>query len=689
MPIVSRSRLGEAACVAALLAALAAQCAWFAWVKSSTYDESEHVVAGYYALVAGDFDIDHQHPPLGRVLSALPLLFVPGVKPAGTWPKAYQTPTLFWGPIFMWKVNSDGVRLTRLTRLPIIGLTLLLAVMLYLWARKLYGRRAGLAALFLCAFSPNLLAHGSLATTDMPAACFSFLAIHALWRWLDRPAALRGAWTGAAIGLALASKISALFLAPAFVLLVAAEILRNPGEISPAWARAGRVIAALAALAAAYLLLPAAIPESLVIGAALGFSLAAWRSEGRAAGVQMLLKLLPWCAGFVVLGFALDHGLEWANTIVPFPAALPTLPPRLCALAAGAAAGAATYGRLNLAGPRARRLFAGLARWSLRSLLVWATAAFVLWGCYGFELRGQRPGDRSPLVRFKRLRGPLAKISAAWLWRCRELRLPFRAYFSGFELVRRLQHDVGQRTWFLGQSAPSAAWYYFPLLLALKLPGGLLALLALSALAAARRGRLPRWDELRAYLPAFVLLAICLQSRMTVGIRHLLPALPFAVLWASRFTATRKRTAAAAAAMLCLWQAASTFSASPHYLAYFNWFAGGVARGADYLRDTNVDWGQDLGLLAAWQRRHPEARPLGLAYFGTADPKAYGVAARRISLDRPWGGPVAASVTLIRENDPRQAWLMKRPILARIGGSIRIYAHRVEHPTFRSRAVSK
>ena len=75
------------------------------------------------------------------------------------------------------------------------------------------------------------------------------------------------------------------------------------------------------------------------------------------------------------------------------------------------------------------------------------------------------------------------------------------------------------------------------------------------------------------------------------------------------------------------WQEPASSSAiqiHPYQLAYFNRFAGGPAAGSRYLDDSNIDWGQDLPSLAAWQSEHG-VRPLALWYFGTDDPAGYGI----------------------------------------------------------------
>jgi hypothetical protein len=64
--------------------------------------------------------------------------------------------------------------------------------------------------------------------------------------------------------------------------------------------------------------------------------------------------------------------------------------------------------------------------------------------------------------------------------------------------------------------------------------------------------------------------------------------------------------------------------AFPNYIAYFNPLAGDARGRLHWLGDSNLDWGQDLKRLAAWQRDHPEV-DLHLAYYGQADPAYYGI----------------------------------------------------------------
>src|SRR5262249_14909483 len=76
---------------------------------------------------------------------------------------------------------------------------------------------------------------------------------------------------------------------------------------------------------------------------------------------------------------------------------------------------------------------------------------------------------------------------------------------------------------------------------------------------------------------------------------------------------------------LVLWSVGSSLAVYPHSMSYFNEAAGGPDRGAEHLIDSNIDWGQDLLFLKKWLDQHPEARPLGLAYYNLVDPRTVGI----------------------------------------------------------------
>jgi len=210
-----------------LLLVLALQVLRAVFTNSSTFDEANHITRGYAVWRTGDFRMSIAHPPLINLLSGVPLLYTrtpdlplddPSWRKHEIWSFAHR---------FFWENGGDGQVLTVLGRLPIVLLALVLAALVCLWAARLYGQRAGLFALALCAFEPNLLAHAGLATTDLGVTLFSFLAVYLLWHFLRTPSTWRLIALGAAFGAAQLSKFSALLLVPIFVVLIIIAMWRS------------------------------------------------------------------------------------------------------------------------------------------------------------------------------------------------------------------------------------------------------------------------------------------------------------------------------------------------------------------------------------------------------------------------------------------------------------------------------
>ena len=181
---------------------------------SLTADEPKHLGTALFHATEGRCCLGRDNSP-SLALNALPILFaehpgrsslVPGSDP---WRSGRE---------FL-LAEPDLEQTTLRARLPSLALLLTLGVIVFAWARSLYGPSGGLLALFLFSFSPTLLAHGSLATGDIHAACFVTLAAFAYSRFLDRPRVTRLFASGLALGLALAAKFSALALLPSFALL--------------------------------------------------------------------------------------------------------------------------------------------------------------------------------------------------------------------------------------------------------------------------------------------------------------------------------------------------------------------------------------------------------------------------------------------------------------------------------------
>jgi hypothetical protein len=103
----------------------------------------------------------------------------------------------------------------------------MLAGLVFQWARELYGIESGLVALAFYVFSPNILANANLVTVDLYAALVVTLALYLYWKFWNLGATK---WTGLSalsLGIAQLAKYTCLLLYPIFLLIAAIRTLIN------------------------------------------------------------------------------------------------------------------------------------------------------------------------------------------------------------------------------------------------------------------------------------------------------------------------------------------------------------------------------------------------------------------------------------------------------------------------------
>lgn len=204
-----------------LFVALGVQIAMAVRTWSPTFDEPYHILRAYVYLKTGDSALLQVggHPPFSNLLSVVPLLFRRGiVLPAHQpgWPRVAAFKDLFFAADqFFWRLGNDADKMLTWSRVPGLWLSLCLAGLVFLWAKERNGLWAGMLALGLYAFDPNIIAHSSVVTTDLGATFLAFATVYCLWKFCRRPSWGALVLTGVAFGLAQASKFSCLFLVPA------------------------------------------------------------------------------------------------------------------------------------------------------------------------------------------------------------------------------------------------------------------------------------------------------------------------------------------------------------------------------------------------------------------------------------------------------------------------------------------
>ena len=217
------------AAVFSLLLILSAQIIHAIHGQSLTWDEDDHIFAGYESWKTHDFGLNPEHPPMVKLLATLPLLPLHlNVPPLQN--RFFKTEAYLDGHDLLFHNGpADGNHYSAETlvfraRLPTLIFAIAAALLVFFATREMFNVRAALIALTLFCFDPTLLAFGAYVTTDMAASCTIFATIYALWRYMQRPTPARLVVTGIAAGLALAAKHSTVLLAPMLVLLLAGEL---------------------------------------------------------------------------------------------------------------------------------------------------------------------------------------------------------------------------------------------------------------------------------------------------------------------------------------------------------------------------------------------------------------------------------------------------------------------------------
>src|SRR5215472_5793030 len=159
--------------------------------ESVTVDEVTHIGAGVSYLQRLDLRMNPEHPPLPKVLAAIPLV-IRGVRAdykhiSWTFSEKFFPAYLGQWVFGEWLLEkwNDPKSVLKWARVPMLALTLLLGCVLYVLAKRLGGPWSGVLCLSLFVSTPAFLAFASLVHTDIAVALFSLLAVWAfadVWR---------------------------------------------------------------------------------------------------------------------------------------------------------------------------------------------------------------------------------------------------------------------------------------------------------------------------------------------------------------------------------------------------------------------------------------------------------------------------------------------------------------------------
>src|SRR5947209_5814081 len=183
--------------------------------ESVTVDEAAHVGAGVSYLQKLDYRMNEEHPPLAKVLAAIPLV-LRGVHADYSHTSWTFSAGFFHQYLGEWVFGhalitqwNDPYTTMFWARVPMLLLTLVLGWVLYAYGTRLGDQWGGLLCLLTYATMPAFLVFGPLVLTDTVVTLFSVLTLWTfadMWQVPERTTVVK---FGLALGGALLSKFSA------------------------------------------------------------------------------------------------------------------------------------------------------------------------------------------------------------------------------------------------------------------------------------------------------------------------------------------------------------------------------------------------------------------------------------------------------------------------------------------------
>lgn len=243
---------------------------------------------------------------------------------------------------------------------------------------------------------------------------------------------------------------------------------------------------------------------------------------------------------------------------------------------------------------------------------------------------------------------------------------PLGEYMLGVLMV--LQRSSGGNTsYFLGEVSAAGWWYYFPVVFILKEHIASLILIILSFIISiwhilkAKSYKLKSIsDYLATHFSEFSMMlfvvfywAYSIKSPLNIGVRHILPTLPFIYIltasgikrWFNNGKLNQRENFESKiknfkndflkisikgifVGLIVAWYLFETLLVAPNFISYFNEFAGGTKNGYQYVTDSNYDWGQDLTKLekfiVKWEmENNAKIDKIAVEYFGGGSPTYY------------------------------------------------------------------
>lgn len=510
--------------------------------ESPTFDEPLHISGGVFYWKFNDYHMNSESGIFPQRLAALPVVLDDSIKVPALEKYTIINHQFTEAWRFLFKSGNDPDKIFAYGRTMILLLSVVLGLIVYLWSRELFGADGALISLTLYAFCPSVLANARLITADL-AISFSFIiSVWALWKFLHEINIRNTLASSLALFILFISKMSAVFIVPVFLVMLAAHIFTQNELPVKLWNR------------------------------------------------RLILK---------------GQGTRFCAYILSL---------------------------------------------MLMGIVVWG----MLWAVYGFRysmLSDEKRGREWVDVNWTYLTRNDSFVNKVILF-ARDNKLVPEAYLFGF--THTYDNSRGRDAFMNGQLCSTGRYSFFPYCALVKTPIPFMGLLFLLLLAA-----FVRWkksghfmvcmkNDLYKITPLIALLFIygifAITARLNLGLRHILlfyPALYILCGGLVYYFRQRLKYIKFCILLLLALFIYENLRIYPHYLAYFNSFAGGAENAYKHLVDSSLDWGQDLknlkNYIAGLEKKEGVKKNVYLSYFGGVDVTYYMPDAKIISsfLEQP------------------------------------------------------
>jgi hypothetical protein len=252
--------------------------------KSAHFDETAHLMSGYFMLKKSDFRVNTANMIVSQKLAALPLLLSDVNPPSTAMLKytlgnefTYGGESFILGFDFLNNAGNNSRQLLFKGRMMMILVGLFTAILVFSWSKKLFGTIGAMISLTFLVTCPVFISFSGIISADISAAMLFLAVTRSYWTVLHKVTPFTVAVFAIAFALLLLTKLSSLVFVPVSVLLLLIRLVgAHPLDLGWCWTPSRKitsmmssVLVLIASMCAVFLIV------TVIIWAAYGFRYAA------------------------------------------------------------------------------------------------------------------------------------------------------------------------------------------------------------------------------------------------------------------------------------------------------------------------------------------------------------------------------------------------------------------------------